>query len=82
MRFIDLAVMAASSGPAAKNIQRRYVPRPASLAPGARPASGKRSARKVQMAAHSVTTSPSQTMAGTLPIGLMARYSGAFIVVP
>jgi len=34
------------------------------------------------MAAHSVTVTPRWVMAGTLPIGLIARYSGAFIVVP
>src|SRR5262245_29327830 len=34
------------------------------------------------MAAHSVTTVSPCRMAGTLPIGLMARYSAAFIPVP
>ena len=34
------------------------------------------------MAAHSVTTTPPWTMAGTLPIGLIARYWGDFIAAP
>jgi hypothetical protein len=31
------------------------------------------------MAAHSVTTTPPCVSAGTLPIGLIARYSGALL---
>jgi hypothetical protein len=34
------------------------------------------------MAADSVTTVSPSRRAGTLPIGLTARYSGAFIVLP
>ena len=78
----DRAVTAASSGPAAKNSQRRYVPRAGSSGAGASLASAQASASQAQMAAHSVTDTPRQATAGTFPIGLIARYSGAFIVVP
>jgi len=48
---------------------------------GARRASGKASAGYAQIAAPSVMTLSPCRRAGTLPIGLMARYAGAFMLV-
>ncbi len=66
-------MMAGSMQPAPNRNQRKYVPRCGSPIFGARPAAWNSSARYMQMAAVSVTTTPRCTMAGTLPIGLIAR---------